>query len=66
MPLHSGSYHQLKEAAVTVLHRLSDLIDVNTIYIARTTEEETCIQHVYNSDKVLMQEGLAKDYTNSF
>lgn len=66
MPLYEGFYNELRETAIAVLHRLSDLIDINTVYIAQSTEDKIIIRHVYNREKVLLDSGYELSYKDSY
>lgn len=66
MALYEGFYNELREAAISVLHRLSDLIDINTVYIAQSINGNVTIRHVYNKEKVLLTSGYTLPYKESF
>lgn len=59
-------YHSLRDAAFSVLRRLSDMIDINTVYIAQKSGNTNVIQYVYNKDKVLLEEGYSRSFDNSY
>ncbi|TVP84910.1 MAG: hypothetical protein EA344_05710 [Alkalicoccus sp.] len=66
MSLYDGSYQELREAAVSVLHRLSDLLNINTVYIAERVKDNVKIAHVYNHERELVEAGYQTSYEASY
>ncbi|WP_147803756.1 hypothetical protein [Alkalicoccus halolimnae] len=63
---YDGSYHELREAAVSVLHRLSEILNINTVYIAENDKEQVKVVHAYNHKYTLVESGYQVSYEDSY
>lgn len=61
-----GHYKELELAAINVLRRLSQFIDINTVFIAKNDKKKVEIMHSYNREYVMIEEGLETDFSESY
>ncbi|QKS72438.1 hypothetical protein FLK61_38070 [Paenalkalicoccus suaedae] len=66
MRLTKGHYVKLEEAAVEIMHRLSDILNINSVYVARNDKQHVTIQHAYNRDVKVIEVGQDFLYEDSY
>ncbi|RKL68239.1 hypothetical protein CR203_07070 [Salipaludibacillus neizhouensis] len=64
--LRKGHYKDLEQAAIDVLKRLSQFIDINTVFIAKNDKETVEITHSFNRDYMIIEEGFETKYSESY
>ncbi|PYZ92686.1 hypothetical protein CR194_13585 [Salipaludibacillus keqinensis] len=64
--LSKGHYKELEQTAIEVLRRLSQFIDINTVFVARNDKKQVEISHSFNRDYILIEEGFQIDYGDSY
>ncbi|WP_280769702.1 hypothetical protein [Salipaludibacillus daqingensis] len=64
--LSNGYYKELEQAAIDVLRRLSQFIDINTVFIAKNDREQVEIMHSFNRDYIVIEEGLETNFVDSY
>ncbi|WP_416147423.1 hypothetical protein ACM26V_14455 [Salipaludibacillus sp. HK11] len=64
--LSKGHYKELKRATIDVLRRLSQFININTVFIAKNDRENVEIYHSFNRDYVVIEEGFTTKFSDSY
>ena len=64
--LSKGHYKELERASIDVLRRLSQFLDINTVFIAKNDKKKVEIIHSFNREYVIIEEGLETDFSDSY
>ncbi|MCE7791712.1 GAF domain-containing protein [Salipaludibacillus sp. CUR1] len=64
--LGNGSLKELERAAIDVLKRLSQFININTVFVTRYEEEKVEVMHSFNRNRLLIEKGLIIDAKESY
>ncbi|CAM3883299.1 hypothetical protein [Alkalicoccus chagannorensis] len=57
---------ELEDTAVSVLERISDILDLNTVYLTRFDRGSMTVLHAYNKETTLVSEGIQVPMKDSY